>query len=552
MALPANGSVWPPENARTIFDAYAIWSAWYANDPASLGVAYQTQTRSPYMRQGFLNRIADWFWTPKSSDGDAGVVKLHVPVASDLCQVSADLLFSEPPVFAVEEVKDKDGKTVNQKVQDRLDLITGAGLDQTLVAAAEVSAALGGVYLRATWDDALYDHVFITKVDADGAVPSFRYGRLTGVTFWRVVAIDGNVWTRHLECHSVDALGVGVIEHGLYQGSATDLGVRFPLAEHPATAHLAKMVNADSIISTQTEGLAVEYLPNIGPNRRWRQDPNGANLGRSDLDGIEPLLDALDRVYSSLMRDLELGKARLIVPQAMLNDMGPGKGASFDTDKALFTGINAAPGSAADSKLAIEQVQFAIRVQDHLDTAAALFAQIIRTAGYSSQTFGEKDNSGGEKTATEVTAKERRSYLTRDRKIRSATPGLERIMSKALGMDGALFNSGASAVPVRVTFADAVQESMESLARTAGLLKAAEAASRKTLVQMVHPDWDEDQVDAEVDAIVAESPVFPDPTSFGTVIDDGTSDDPGAGTGGQPAGDDRSGNSGPSGAVRGG
>lgn len=530
MALPVNGSVWPPNELRTVFDSFNIWSAWYANDPATLGIAYQTQTRAPYFRQGFLNRLADWFWTPKESDGDAGVMKLHVPIASDLCQVSADLLFSEPPKFTVDDPKGK-----NLKAQERLDLITGAGLDQILVAAAEVSAALGGVYLRATWDDTLYDHVFITKVDADGAIPTFRYGKLVAVTFWRVVGIDGSRYWRHLERHELDLAGVGVIEHGLFDGSVTDLGVRIPLNDHEATKHLSAMVDADSQISTRTPGLAVEYAPNITPNRRWRLDPAGANLGRSDLDGIEPLMDALDRVYSSLMRDIELGKARLIVPQAMLTDLGPGKGATFDTDKALFTGINAAPGSAADSKLAIEQVQFAIRVQDHLDAAGALFEQIIRTAGYSAQTFGEKSTSRGasEKTATEVTAKERRSYLTRDRKVRAVTPALEGITFKAVAMDAVLFNTGATAVPVRVLFADAVQDSLQSLAQTVQLLKGAEAASRETLVQIVHPDWDADQVDAEVKLIVAQQPVFADPFMHPS---DGMSNGDGTGSS-SPAGD---------------
>lgn len=531
MALPANGTAWPPPNAAHIHAAYAAWSAWYANDTELLRAAYTTnnmqQQGTATHRRGFINRFADWFWTPKNSDGEAGALKLHVPVGSDLCQVSADLLYSEPPTFTVEDHRGK-----NAAVQERLDLITGAGFDQTLIAAGEVSAALGGVYLRATWDDSLYDHVFLTKVDADGAVPVFRYGRLVAVTFWRVVGLDGNQFIRHLEHHSLDAFGVGVIEHGLFSGSATDLGVRVPLAEADATSAL--LVDEQSQISTQSPGLAVEYLPNIGPNRRWRNDPNGASLGRSDLDGIEPLMDALDRVYSSLMRDIELGKARLIVPQSMLTDMGPGKGASFDNDRALFQGINATPGSAADAKLAIEQVQFNIRVQDHLDTAAALFAQIVRTAGYSSQTFGEKDDAVGDRTATEVMAKERRSYMTRDRKIRAASPGLERILFKALATDAALFGTGLTPAPVAVEFADAVQDTLQALATTVNLLKQAESASVETRVKIMHPDWDPDAVAAEVKLIQAESSVFPDPMFIhpGGNVNDGGSP---ASADGQPA-----------------
>ena len=518
MPLPDAGSHWPPKHITDIHDAYAIWSAWYSNEVAQLGRVYG----SAKARTGLLNRVASWFWTPKDADTDPGLLKLHVPVASDLCQVSADLLFSEPPTVTVEDPK------ANPKAQERLDLIAGAGFDQTMTSFAEVSAALGGGYLRITWDTELHDHVFLTKVDADGAIPEFRYGRLVAVTFWRVVGEDGQRVFRHLERHE-QVNGIGVIVHGLYEGTADKLGSPRALNDHPATVHLAAVVDAFGSVSTESPGLAVGYAPNIGPNRRWRLHPVGANLGRSDLDGVEPLMDALDRIYSSLMRDIELGKGRALVANSALTDHGPGKGASFDADKAIFTGLNIAPASQADAKFPVEVIQFKIRVTEHLEAAAAVYGQIIRTAGYSAQTFGEKSEAGGDVTATEVTSKERRSYLTRDRKIRNLKPVLEQLLAKALLVDAAVFRTGVGETPVTVTFADAVQESVESLARTAQLLRGAEAAATKTLVAMVHPDWDDTAVAKEVKQILAERSVFPDPATFGT---DPLEDDDNAGASG--------------------
>lgn len=503
MALPDSGISWPPKNITDIHDTYAIWSAWYSNEVAQLGKVYGRNTQ----RAGLINRVAAWFWAPKDNDAEPGMAKLHVPVASDLCQVSADLLFSEPPTITVEDE--------NEKAQERLDLIAGAGFDQTMTSFAEVSAALGGGYLRITWDSELYDHVFLTKVDADGAIPEFRYGRLTAVTFWKIVGEDGQRVFRHLERHE-QINGIGVIIHGLYEGTTDNLGAPRALTDHDSTKHLADVVDANSMVSTESKGLAVQYAPNIGPNRRWRLHPHGANLGRSDLDGVEPLMDALDRVYSSLMRDIELGKGRALVSNSALTDHGPGKGASLDLDKAIFTGLNIAPGSMADAKFPVEVIQFKIRVTEHLEAAAAIYGQIIRTAGYSAQTFGEKSEAGGDVTATEVTSKERRSYLTRDRKIRNLKPVMEQLLAKALLVDAAIFNTGVTESPVTVTFADAVQESMESLARTAQLLRGAEAAATKTLVSMVHPDWDDTAVDEEVTQILAERSVFPDPVIDGT------------------------------------
>lgn len=514
MALPLNNTQWPPVELDDITPKMAEWSAWWANDTNALTGVYGASGPGP-ARRGVINRVVEWFWSAKASDNDSGMSKLHVPIASDLCQVSADLLFSEPPIITVE----------NEAAQERLGLIAGPQLDLVLVSGAEVSAALGGQYLRVVWDESLRKNAFITRVDADGAVPSFRYGELVAVTFWRVVHVDGGQITRHLERHELDAFGIGVIYHGLYQGDAYNLGMTIPLDAHDSTAGLARAVDMDGKVSTETPGLAVGYAPNIGPNRRWRLHPYGANLGRSDLDGLEPLMDAFDRVYSSLMRDIELGKARLLVAESALQDLGPGKGAVFDTDQAVFTGLRLPPTAMGEAKFPVEQVQFAIRVDEHLKAAEALYAQIVRTAGYSSQTFGEKDTSANERTATEVTAKERRSYLTRDRKIRALKPVLEAVLAKALAVDAVKFNTGATAGPVTVEFADAVQVAPEVLARTASLLRAAEAASTQVLVESVHPDWDETAVLEEVARIVAErtaaNPPIPDPLFTDGSVTDG-------------------------------
>lgn len=506
MPLPASNATWPPSQLAEITPKYAEWSAWYSNDTDALANIYGgTNKNRPSDGGGILAKVTRWFWGRKNNDLTQPLKKLHVPVASDICQASADLLFSEPPTVTINDDSNKE----NQKAGERLALIADSSFQQTMVDAAEISAALGGVYLRAIVDQSVENHAFITKVDADGAIPEFRWGRLVAVTFWQVVKQDGQRVVRHLEKHELDSNRDGVIYHGLYDGSADNLGQPIPLADHPTTAGLAQWVDEESKMSTLTPGLAVEYAPNLGPNRRWRNHTLGAHLGRSDLDGIEPLMDAFDETWSSWMRDLEQGKGRLIVPQSMLQNHGPGQGAGFDQDQSVFTPVNSAPGSVADAKMAIEKVQFDIRVEQHERTAAALFKAIIRNAGYSAGTFGDDDD-GAQMTATEVAAKTSRSYMTRDRKIRSLQPAGERILAKALAMDAETFSTGVPAgLKVQLTFGDAVQESQEALARTAQMLATAQAASIRTRVRIVHQDWTEQQVDDEVKLIMAENELAP-------------------------------------------
>lgn len=531
MPLPRPGVAWPPPlladpsptlhgRVEPVLDTLGKWSAWYAGDSDQLAALYSA-TKQPIVRNkaaqyrgGFVGSIARWFWGQPTDLGEQRT-KLHIPVAADLCQASADLLFSDPPAITVD----------NTTTQDRLAELTGDGLHAELASCAEVAAALGGVYLRVAWDRAVSETPFLTHADADNAVPEFRWGRLTAVTFWRVVSDDGATVVRHLERHELAPDGTGVILHGLYEGAPQNLGQPVPLTEHPTTQPLAVLVDANAAISTASPGLAVVYVPNQIPQRRWRNHPLGMDLGRSDLDGVEPEMDALDETYSSWMRDIRVGKGRVFIADSLLEDMGPGQGATWNQDREVYAPVRALAGRDG-SGLPIHAQQFAIRVAEHRDTAQELLATILRTAGYSAQTFGEGDNSGAATTATEITARQQRSFLTRDRKIRLWRPALTQAVEKLLAVDAAVFGSGITPERPNVEFTDGVQESPLTLAQTAQALRGADAASTETIVAMVHPDWDEQQVTDEVNRMDAEAPApVPNLDTFGRP--DTSSDDEG-------------------------
>ncbi|SOD72729.1 A118 family predicted phage portal protein [Jatrophihabitans sp. GAS493] len=529
MPLPLNGTPWPPKQLAKVTPQLNLWDAWYSGDVLRLSTEYGFNgqgvpgypvPRGAARRTGVFGSIARWFWGQPTTNGQQ-ITKLHVPIAADICQAGADLLFAEPPSFTVDD----------EVTQKRLDDLADDTLHAAIAEAAELGGALGGVYLRVTWDKTLLDQPFVTSIAADGALPEFRWGRLSAVTFWtRLATTSDNLAYRHLERHELDKNGVGIIQHALYQGGEGDIGTAVPLTEHPDTAPLAEMVTDGNVISTLSPGLDVVYVANQRPQRKWRNDPVGCNLGRSDLDGVEPLMDALDETYSSWMRDIRLGKSRVFIGESLLDSNGPGNGASFDMDREIFTPLNLLQSAnSTGSGLPIQAEQFTIRWQEHQATANQLVTDILRTSGYSSQTFGMDD--GGKTsnmTATEVQAKERRSYLTRDRKTRLWRPQLAALVEKMLAVDIAVFGTpGVKAQLPNVAFADSVQESQITLAQTALALRQAEAASTETLVALIHPDWDEKEIGDEAKRITAEAaaaaPQLPDPSTFG-VPDDPTND----------------------------
>ncbi len=515
MPLPASGTPWPPVELKVITPKLAEWAAWWSGDPDALEDTYRGgrgayRARPSQYAGGIIGAVSRFWWgRPILDSGAQSPRKLHIPIAADLCQASADLIYGEAPTFTVDD----------EATQVRLAELVDDGLLQVLAEGAEQGAALSGHYLRVTWDDTVSpDKPFLTVVDADAVLPEFRWGRLVGATVWHVVRRDGQQVWRHLERHELSPLGTGIVRHGLYVGTESDLGHVVPLTDDPSLAGLAPQVVEDTI-DTLSPGLAIVYIPNQRPqrNRSWRGDPIGCNLGRSDLDEVEGLMDALDEAYNSWMRDIRLGKARLLVAASALDDLGPGKGAAFDTDREIFAPLNSPPTATRDATTIAQAEQFKIRHEEHRATCLDLLERILSTAGYSPATFGLGAD-GVAVTATEVRARQARSFATRDRKLRILRPALAQIVHKLLLVDADVF--GAKITPSRpqVEFPDGVQESMLTLAQTAQALRAAEAASTGVLVRMLHPEWDDEQADAEVAAIAAEQaaatpPALPDPTS---------------------------------------
>ncbi|MGR6915415.1 phage portal protein [[Actinomadura] parvosata] len=494
MPLPIGNQEWPPPHIRRELQLDEQWGAWYSGDPDQLARVYgagqvhgigldpKGWDRPQRGVTGFVNRVSRWFWGSPTPAGQVRSTKLHIPIAGDIASTSADLLFSEPPTIKV------PGKTS----QKRLDKIMHeAAVYGALLEAAEIGSAYGGSYIRVGWDVEMYDHPVLSVLPPDSAIPEFRYGRLAACTFWRVLAEDdkGQVW-RHLERHEK-----GRVLHGLYLGTEDRLGKQIPLEEHPETEIYADRVDENGAFeSYYNRGLLVSYVPNMRPHRLLR----GTSLGRSDYQGVEHLMDSLDEVWTSLMRDIRLAKGRVIVPDLFLENHGRGRGASWDPDQEIYSGLGMLPPSGATPNSMLTISQFAIRVTEHVDAAKALTAQILRGAGYSAQSFGESDGSGKQITATEVHARERKSFSSRGRKTGYWNPTLRWLPDAMLSVDHGVFGTKVSADVGEVHWPDGVQPDPEALGRTIELLNRAQAVSLDTKIRMVHPEWDDHQVREEM------------------------------------------------------
>jgi len=410
---------------------------------------------------------------------------VRVPLVADMAAASADMLFGQSMAYGSDD----------DAVADRLAVLAdGCDLGSTLLEASEQSAALGGTWLRVGWDTSIADGPLVSAVSPTLAVGEWRWGYLVGATIARVLSDEKKLRLVHVEHHEP-----GVIEHGLYAAAsgATELGVAVPLNRHPLTAGLSPRVELPAPV------MLVSYVANIRPSRY-------ADYGRADADRADSLLDAVDMAATSWIRDVRLGRARAVVPNDWLRREGRGKGAQFDTDQEIFVGLDLDP---KDTGKAMEVIQPDIRAAAHEQTLTALIERVLVSCGYAPESFGQR-TTGLVETASAMRLREQRSLRTVDRKRRYWRRALVDTAWAMLTVDAFAFGRGAVPVAderpaVRVTFGEYIAAGRLELANTATALRAGQAASTQERVRLVHPEWTDDEVVAEVALINTEN-VAPD------------------------------------------
>lgn len=534
--FPEN-SPWPPKPYEQVMAACEERHAWWVGDPDGLANFYGSQqgtvtTGSPSLRKRISDSMKSVFWGKPQTVGERPT-RVHAPIAADIARIAAATLFADPPQIlapATEKVEQPEPEPAttdpltgaviepkpvepitttvrDQALQDTIDeLCNNPRTHAGYLEAAESASMLMGAYGRVVWDKNLFeDGPWIDWVDADRAIPEFVWDRLVAVTFWTELASDSpNVVYRHLQRYEK-----GREFHSLHQGTRDNLGRTVELTAHPATAAIAEREGlTENGFEIPTDFRHFMYAPNMGSNPAWRNDDNLRPLGRADLDTqTMRLMDEADKVWSSWMRDLDLGKARVFISRQLLTNGRGGDGASFDVDQSIYAPVGDFINKGELSSV-MDAQQFEIRVEEHARTYEALLRLIIGRCGYSPLTFGLSDEVA--QTATETDAKTKDTHTTRRAKILHWSE-LDELHTAMLQINAAVFGGPAVTEKLELKW-PASKESPRALAETVNLLRQAQAASTKTLVEMVHPDWDDEQVEAEVglidDAASVDVPAF--------------------------------------------
>lgn len=482
-------------------------SAWYSGSAEILANFYTDYANAVMgfkdMRELSSNSS---FWGRQIQN--QGEIYLHVPIAGDIAETSASLLFSEPPTIKIAEANVEKAPDSAKKTQENLLGMlehTSVQFFNKIYEGAECSAGLGGVYIKIAWNEDLTPYPIPVIEQADYAIPEFSFGMLKAVTFWKVMRIekDGSVTYRLLERYEK-----GRITYTLYKGSSDRLGFKVDLNQLEETEDL------QDVIDLNVDELLAVYIPNIKPNRVDR----GSNLGRSDYCGQEGLMDSLDEVYSSWLKDIALAQAKILIPAEFLENKG--NGFRYNMDQMLYTKLDMDPTIEGNK---ITPQQFLIRSADFEKTALNLMERIISGAGYAPQSFG-LGIEGRAESGTALHIRERKSFITKGKKERYWRPALQRLLELMMAVYKLELRGkdvDPNMTPV-LEFNDSILNDTNEIATSVKMLSEAQAVSIATKIRMVHPDWEEDQVLAEVELIKEENNIgqFADVEKMGTLFEE--------------------------------
>ena len=428
-----------------------------------------------------------------------GKAKIHVPLAADMAAVSSDLLFGNAPRCKVYD--DREEAEENDK-QNRLDLILRKNTFESLLQeAAETAAVIGDVYLKCNWDSKALAYPSICYVSGEDAVPEYRFRKLVCVHFFTIIKQDrktGRIWRLY------ERYEPGHIWSMVYTGDAAVLGTETPsgLESYGVEEHVA----------VPGGGMMAVHIANMKPSRVREQ-----YYGRSEFEGMRDMLDSLDEAWSSWMRDIRLAKARLIVPGEYLRkrdsagpdgqpngqQMFPDNQYTFEFDEDVE--VYVAMDIANDKNMAITPSQFAIRAAEHAATVEALIRNIISMGGYSPQTFG-LDINGQATSGTALLIREKKTYQMRSKKLNYWSEPLESFLTAVLHLDAEVYH-----IPnvhpddrVIVEFPDSMSTDITTMAQAVQMMHNAQAVSVRTAIKMLHPDWEDGQIEEEAEKCMLE------------------------------------------------
>jgi hypothetical protein len=452
----------------------------------------------------------NYFWKTALKE----YLKLHCGVPSLISSKMATILFGGGYTANVEiyrinpegNVSDKIDKDKSQAVEDTIQVLSEkTALKDLLEEAAQTESWSGHLFVKFSYDTALSQFPIIEVVDIRNAEVEKERGITKSITFKNWYEY-GTMTNKRVYCHkeiyTTNDAGEAVIQNKLEELKSNGDIVECALTDIEETKELDP-----EITFTGLKGMIAFDKPNKTPNNEFPDSPYGA----SDYMGAIDSFDALDEVYSEIIKEIRDNKTMRYIPDNMMevDDDGVAKFNPYVTNH-----VKVHANLDQNSKNEINITEIADKTEQHKEKWKVALTTAINKAGLSPLALGitglEAVNAG------EQSQRERNKATleTRSMKLKKWTPFLAKLLLKLLEFNSWMQRTlrvnqeGVDKIEVDwtncnvfVKFGDYITDSIKDKRTELGNAKQQGIMSIEQIIEEQYPDWSEEQKLAEINRI---------------------------------------------------
>ncbi|MCV3315660.1 phage portal protein [Pediococcus ethanolidurans] len=300
----------------------------------------------------------------------------------------------------------------------------------------EKGIALGDFAMRPYVDSTDHDKIKIAWVRADQFYP--LRSNTNGISEACIASVTAESNANHsttyytlLEFHRWKKDSNGdhyVIDNELYRSDTPDVvGNQVPLSEYYSD------IEPEVVIDGLSHPLFA-YFKTPGANNKSLESPLGAGL----VDNSKEVLDAINITHDQFVREVKMGKRRVIVPEQMVTFDDKVHKPIFDTHEDTFLSAN---NESDDFKP--QDITSDIRTQEYKDALDRFIKEFEVQIGLSTGTFSQAD-SRGDVTATQVVSDNSMTYQTRSSYLTMVEQSIKELVYAVveIGSTGELYTNG--------------------------------------------------------------------------------------------------------------
>jgi hypothetical protein len=464
-----------------------------------------------FYAEGKAEDKQNYFWTQAPDN----YLKLHTGIPNTISNKMAVILFGGGYTTKVEiykinpengTVSDKIDEAKSKAIEDTIQVLSEkTGLKDLLEEAAQTESWSGHLFVKFSYDTALSQFPIIEVVDIRNAEVEKERGITKSITFKNWYEY-GTMTNKRVYCHkeiyTTNDAGEAVIQNKLEELKSNGDIVECALTDIEETKELDP-----EITFTGLKGMIAFDKPNKTPNNEFPDSPYGA----SDYMGAIDSFDALDEVYSEIIKEIRDNKTMRYIPDNMMevDDDGVAKFNPYVTNH-----VKVHANLDQNSKNEINITEIADKTEQHKEKWKVALTTAINKAGLSPLALGitglEAVNAG------EQSQRERNKATleTRAMKLKKWTPFLAKLLLKLLEFNSwmqrtlGVNQEGVDKIEVDwtncnvfVKFGDYITDSIKDKRTELGNAKQQGIMSIEQVIEEQYPDWSEEQKLAEVNRI---------------------------------------------------